>query len=273
VNVGIADDASTPAHVTAEVDTEGNDPLAQTSTSSNVAIQAGSYLDDDGVFNAVEDGAPNSGDGNGDGTADSEQDTVTSLVNPVSGNYATLETGGCSETNHDVSLAAEPTAYADDTYVYPVGLMDFSLDCDTPGGTATVTQYFYGDYDASKIVARKYDSTTHAYQTIPDAVISNVSVGGQAALKIVYDITDGSALDQDGAPNGTIIDPSGPALLVETIGSPGTTNTAISADTPNTGLIGRPAVIYYGTMLVGAALLSYGIRQRNNRRIPQTHHR
>ena len=36
---------------------------------------------------------------------------------------------------------------------------------------------------------------------------------GQQALKVVYQVTDGGALDLDGSANGTIVDPAGPARL------------------------------------------------------------
>jgi hypothetical protein len=43
--------------------------------------------DGDGVFDSIEDLAPNGGDGNGDGTPDSQQLNVTSLPNLVDGSY------------------------------------------------------------------------------------------------------------------------------------------------------------------------------------------
>jgi hypothetical protein len=168
--------------------------------------------DDDGATDAVESAAPNGGDANGDLTPDSEQTNVTSLVDPVSGKYAVLATTGC-EDNTGVTVGGEnANTKADDTYSYPAGLMNFTLGCSAPGATATVTQYYYGDYKAKNYVLRKYNNTTHAYQTVADAVLTNVIIGSQPALKIVYNITDGGALDMDGTANGVIVDPAGPAL-------------------------------------------------------------
>ena len=47
--------------------------------SNNATVTITVLAEDDGVAAAVEDGAPNGGDGNNDGIADSEQDNVASL--------------------------------------------------------------------------------------------------------------------------------------------------------------------------------------------------
>jgi len=254
VNAAVASNAPTPLVATATVDTPENASLSSEDTDS-VTILTGSYLDDDGVFNDVEAAAPNNGDGNNDGTDDSQQDNVTSLPNPVTGTYAVLQTDGCSATNSDVSLAAESANdTADGTYTYPAGLMNFTINCAAPGGTATVTQYFFGDYDVSEVVARKYNETTKTYQTIPGAIITNVTIGGEHALKIVYDITDGDDLDQDGVVNGTIVDPSGPALLVPVSAAPvSSSNNTTTTGTPDTGA-GTPG--HTGNLLVKVIFLS-----------------
>ncbi|HSX05872.1 MAG TPA: choice-of-anchor U domain-containing protein [Candidatus Saccharimonadales bacterium] len=168
--------------------------------------------DNDGATPTEEQAAPDSGDANNDGTADADQSNVTSFVNPVTNTYAVLEnTSGCQNT--DVSQQAVASlAQADGNYQYPAGLMSFKLVCSNPGMTAHINQYFYG-VDATQLVARKYDTRTHSYTTIAGAVITNVIIGGQPAVKISYDLTDGGPLDQDGTADGTIIDPSGPAVL------------------------------------------------------------
>jgi hypothetical protein len=91
-------------------------------------------------------------------------------------------------------------------------MMDFRVTCTTPGGSAIITQYYYGDYDAAQFVARKYYPSTQTYIDIPGATVSNVTIGGEQVLKIVYNIEDGGLLDDDGAANGTIVDPAGPAV-------------------------------------------------------------
>ena len=257
VDVDVADNAGTPLSSTVVATTAGNSALAQSTANHSATVQTGSYQDDDGVYNAIEGAAPNGGDGNDDGTADRLQDKVTSLLDPVSGAYAVLESSGCPGANTAVSIAPESGgASADGVYTYPAGLMNFEMDCAAPGDTATVVQYFYGSYNAAQIAARKYNAIAGTYQTIPGSVVSNVTIGGQAALKIVYQITDGGPLDQDGLADGTIIDPAGPAVLSAAVTAPTMPTTP---GTPDTGLPAASRFIYYLAGLAGLGLLSYEI--------------
>ena len=185
-------------------------------------------LDSDGIPDPVEDAGPNNGDANGDlyddgiiiTGLDSAQPNVSSLPSSVSGKYAVLQTD--CQANQSVSISPESTSSADAGYSYSAGLINFTATgC---GPTAAITQYFYGDLDASKVTARKFNSITKAYTTIPGAVLTNVTIGGQKALKIVYTIADNGPLDEDPTV-GTITDPSGPALS--------------SISVPNTGLGGE----------------------------------
>ena len=131
--------------------------------------------------------------------------------------------------------------------------MNFTLACTTPGTTATVHQYFFG-VSPTGLIARKYDPRTHGYTNLPGATLASVTIGGQQALEITYQLTDGSALDADGLTNGTIVDPSGPAVL--------------GVSVPNTGLGGlQPAASHRSagsqlwpsavTMLLGLAWIIF----------------
>ncbi len=183
--------------------------------------------DNDGVDPSVEAAAPNAGDANNDGLPDADQKDVTSLVNPVTGAYAVMDNAdGCQNTNVS-QIAASSLTTPDAAYRYPAGLMNFTLACATPGATVTVHQYFFG-VDPAGLIARKYDPRTHGYTNLPGAVLASVTIGGQQALEITYQLTDGGPLDQDGLTNGSITDPSGPAVL--------------GVSVPNTGLGGlQPA--------------------------------
>ena len=171
--------------------------------------------DSDNLSDSVEQAAPNSGDANDDGFQDSEQPNVTSLLNTITNSYSVLQTS-CS-ANTTASLSSESSDHQDTAFDYTAGL--FSFTATGCGPTATITQYFYGNLDAPKVTARKYNSTTNTYSTIPGAVITNVMIGSQIAVKIVYQVTDNGPLDED-ATIGTITDPSGPAVL--TVGVPET---------------------------------------------------
>jgi sugar lactone lactonase YvrE len=175
--------------------------------------------DNDGVLDSVEEAGPNSGDANNDGTADVDQDNVTSLVDPVTGAYAVLESpSSCS--NLSVAIAAESAnTVADSGYNYPAGLMNFTLACGTPGATVAITMYYY-NVSPTGLVTRKYNSNTNGYSAISGAVVTAVTVGGQAAAKVAYSIVDGGSLDLDETANGNIVDPTGLALSV--VGAPNT---------------------------------------------------
>lgn len=179
--------------------------------------------DGDGAINTVEEAGPNSGDANNDGTPDSEQGNVVSYINPITNKYAALEVSDAC-TIITSSIGAESSnASADAGFDYPAGLMKFNLTCDTPGFTAQISQYYF-DLDASKLIARKYNSVNHSYQAITGVSVSQVTIDSRNVAKVSYQVTDGGPLDEDGASNGTIIDPSGVASTV--------------VGTPNTGLGG-----------------------------------
>jgi hypothetical protein len=205
----------------------------------------------------VEDNAPNGGDANDDGTPDSYQTTVTSFVNPVTNHYASLATEGC-DSNSNVSIAAESqNTLQDDVFTYPAGLLNFTLHCGSAGATATITQYYY-NVDPADMVLRKYNPDTQTYTNVDGAVITAVTIGGEQATKVVYDITDGEELDQDGVANGVIIDPSGLAAVL----AASTPVTGANAGVPATGLAAGSLLTPAVSVLSGAAII-LSLRRRN----------
>jgi len=175
--------------------------------------------DGDGISDVIEDAAPNSGDGNNDGTGDSQQASVVSFVNPVTAKYITLEINSSCTLTAANSAAESANTVADSGFDYPLGLVNFTANCGTPGFAATVTQYFYGVTN-DNFVLRKYHPGTHGYSTVSGAAISQTTIGGQTVTKAVYQVTDGGILDTDGAANGTIVDPVG--LAQSSVGVPNT---------------------------------------------------
>lgn len=227
---------------------EAQDALGNTSQATRTVVVSVVVNDDDGASLSEEQASPNSGDANNDGTPDGDQKAVTSFVNPVTNTYAVLEnTSNCQNTNvsqQDVQAIAQ----LDSNYRYPAGLMNFTLVCGAPGVTARVTQYFYG-VDAARVVARKYNSITHTYSTIASAEVLNVTIGGKQAVKISYDIVDGGPLDEDGLANGTIVDPSGPAVL----------SAVSSILAPNTGVARYAVMLPVVSGMVGLGFLGSGL--------------
>jgi TolB protein len=176
--------------------------------------------DADGVPSTVEKAGPNNGDANNDGIGDYVQANVASFLNPISGKYVVAQSTCTTTTNTSVAASSQ----TDRGFLYPAGLLSFTLHCNTSGGTATVTAYFYGLSFTNSLTLRKYNSATKQYQAVPGATITNTTIGGTAATKVMYPITDGGSLDQDGTTNGVIVDPAGVAQP--------------SAAVPNTGLGG-----------------------------------
>jgi hypothetical protein len=180
--------------------------------------------DNDGAPNVTEATAPNGGDGNNDGTADSQQANVVSYVDSVTGAYAVLEVSStCSITTAN-SIAESVNNTADSGFNYPAGLMNFTVDCGTPGFTTNVTQYYY-DVSNNGFVLRKFNPNSNAYFSVPGATLVQATLGGHTVTKATYQVADGGTLDIDGQVNGIIVDPAGLALGV--VGA------------PNTGLGGR----------------------------------
>ncbi len=226
------------------LDAEVNDgyPCLQWNEENCVSENAEAGDDDnDGISSAVEDAAPNSGDANNDGTADSEQANVASYVNSVKGGYSTLAVDEeCSIENIQSVSELADGAKEDVNYEYPAGLMDFSIDCGTPGFVATISQYYYG-VDDDDFIVRKYNPTTKEYFTVADAVISFTTIDGNPVTLATYQVTDGGELDLDGEANGVIVDPAGLAQ--------------VAVGVPNTGLGQKSNLLTIVSSIIGLSLM------------------
>ncbi len=198
-------------------------PLDEWDFAGTWLVVAGNYPvlipdDADGMDRATEQAAPNAGDANDDGILDASQSNVASFPDPISGHYAVLQTSCGILFNVQIGGEAGGGS-ADVAYDYPAGLVDFVVVGCAPGATATITQYYYGSFNPATFIMRKWASA-NAYTTVPGATFTTTAIGGQAALKAVYQVTDGSSLDDDGAIDGNISDPAGPAVLA--LGVPNT---------------------------------------------------
>jgi hypothetical protein len=177
--------------------------------------------DGDGVLDSVEVAGANSGDANNDSVSDDVQGNVTNVSDPVNTKRVIVEDANQSCALSGVTVAAESgNATADAGYDYPAGMVNFTSTCGTAGFTTTITQYYYGVTD-NNYVLRKYNPTTHAYTTVTGVTKQQVTIGGQTVLKVSYSVTDGGALDTDGAANGVIADPAGLASAISAAQSGG----------------------------------------------------
>ena len=149
--------------------------------------------DGDGIPDAVEDAAPNWGDGNGDGVLDSTQSNVASLPSATSGEYVTIAApAGTSLVAVASTSVAQP---APPNVEFPADLLAFRVVGVAPGGSASVQVFM--PYDVTPDAFWKYQNG--GYVQFPDAV----AAGNVATLTL----HDGGAFDEDGVANGIIVDP------------------------------------------------------------------
>lgn len=232
-------------------------------------------LDGDSVANTIENNGPNIGDANNDGTADSQQNTVTSFVNPVTDEYVVLVVeAGCQISEASIQ---DETSFEvlDPDYSYTNGLMNFRIVCDTPGQEATVTQYYY-NVDGSSASVRKYNAVTENYTTIEAASNLNGTIAGHPVTILSYVVTDGGDLDQDGEVNGVIDDPAGlasRASLNERVDDV-TVNTvnSLADNLASTGQGQTTATIVSGTLLCLTGLTWGLIRYKPVERLFKSKH-
>ncbi|WP_348702861.1 thrombospondin type 3 repeat-containing protein, partial [Tenacibaculum sp. 190524A02b] len=204
-------------------------------------------LDSDGVDLAVENGAPNGGDGNNDGIPDGEQSSVASLP-VVGGSYVTLEITSpnmgenCNQITAVTLVNESDLASEDADYQYPFGLIDFSLACANNGETAQVKYYWYGISALDALDAyRKYGPSTAGgvdfnYRSDLIPVSQQIeTVNGTNVFTVIYNLTDDAVGDDNTEIAGVIEDPTGPAIIVDVDGD-GIGNTA-DLDDDNDGII------------------------------------
>jgi hypothetical protein len=139
----------------------------------------------------------------------------------------------CSEVSKESAAATQ-----DSNYSYPVGLINY---CFTSSQTDNqVTLVFVTDLKPEQVVLRKYNPTTKTYATVSNAVITSTTYSGQAALQVVYTVTDNGPLDLNPAV-GSITDPVGLALA--------------ETGVPNTGLPYTSAWPAIASLVGGLGLL------------------
>ena len=168
-------------------------------------------VDEDGVSDEVEDGAPNGGDGNNDGIPDRDQNNVASLPNAEDARYVTLASP--DETSlSDVRAVENPSpGDAPPGVDFPVGFFEFAVLGIAPGGNVAValllppgetidTYYKYGPTPDIP--------TNHWYEFLLDG-----TTGAEIlADRVVLHFVDGQRGDDDLTANGEVIEPGSPGL-------------------------------------------------------------
>jgi len=181
-------------------------------------------LDTDGIPMAIENAAPNSGDGNNDDILDSDQSNVVSLVTTAN-SYITLVASNRFSFN-DISVLSEAQLPPlPENVKFDLGVLDFKIVDLVPSQTVSVglilpagyipeTYYMYGPTPD--------DTNPHWYEFMDDGItgatiMGNVSITSPSGnivqrsfVQLVF--KDGARGDADLTENGTILDPGGVVL-------------------------------------------------------------
>jgi len=180
--------------------------------------------DSDGVPAAVENQAPNGGDGNNDGIPDGIQDDVASLPTFDGGAFITVVAGGGCDTLTQVAASspAGQTSPPPPDLVFPFGLVGFTLPCES----ALVDVIFH---DALTGFSDRYFKFGPATPGDPATEqwydFAGASHAGNIWTLALADNATGDATGDD----GLIIDPGGPTLPVLAVPATGHTVLALLA--------------------------------------------
>jgi len=196
-----------------------------------IPISGTASIDTDGVPVAIEDAAPNGGDGNNDGVLDSIQNNVASLPG-INGAYMTLVTSTGTMISDISVLSNDQLVTPPDSVQFNLGVLDFKLEDLSVGGTADVGVILPPGYVASTYY--KYGPTPdninpHWYEFMFDGTTGAVLIGNAVItspdgtiiernlIKLFF--KDGVRGDADLSENGVIIDPGAPVVSSGDTGS------------------------------------------------------
>lgn len=208
------------------------------------------------VYDVTESETSNVASGTtGDESPPCGQNHVDCAVSPVTGSEVVLEVdNSCDIQSAGISTESQLEVPDPAPFSYPLGVLNFVLDCGTVGYTTVVTQYYFDEGDDDYLL-RKYNPDTGSFFTVADYDLAETTVNGRQALRVSFEITDGGALDMDGVPNGIIVDPVG--LALSDVGA------------PNTGLLpGLPPAVFVASSFAGAGMLALAVFVLLRRRHP-----
>ena len=172
--------------------------------------------DHDGVGDNFENSCPNGGDSDGDGTLDSLQANVAT-IRDITGSYVTL----ISQEGTVISGATATTNPSNENSParcsFTCGFFGFTISGLTPGQSTTMTVLLHTK-DASLNTYYKYgpkpDNTgDHWYEFMYGGTTGAEIIQEENQTRIVLNLTDGAAGDDDLVADGEITD----------VGAPGTT--------------------------------------------------
>ncbi len=174
--------------------------------------------DGTGVPYAVQDAAPNNGDGNGDGIKDKLQTNVASLPSATeAGSYLTVAIGGgCGQLQSVAAVTYASVGQVDPGYEYPLELVEFNIPC----GTATVRIYYHGAAGLEGYIYRKYGPTpadwaVSIWYDMPGVTFGSKKIGKATVPYVEFVLTEAQLGDD--TPVFPIIDQGGLAAVVNPV--------------------------------------------------------
>ncbi len=193
-------------------------------------------FDNDDVLDAIEDAAPNNGDGNNDGVPDSQQPNVVSLPNAVDGSYITLvaPTGTMFRSVTTFTPESRGLPAPPPNLQFPVGLVDFRLDA-VPADTEVAVQMIVH----GAVVPQSYYKLN--YQGWVDFGYEGRTGATFAGNVITLHFVDNHRGDDD-SQLFRIHDPGGPAVLPRP---------TLLVEGPETGVRGQPLEFTFTTDMAG----------------------
>jgi len=94
--------------------------------------------DNDGAPGAIEENAPNSGDGNFDGVPDSEQTNVASYPNAINGDFVTLATSADQELANAAAKLNPAPFLSPSNFAFAEGFLEFDINSLPSGAPVTL---------------------------------------------------------------------------------------------------------------------------------------
>jgi len=167
--------------------------------------------DVDGVSDAIEDGAPNNGDGNNDGIPDKLQANVVSLRENISGSYLTLVTPAGTRLV-DVRMVDNPSpSDVLPRTTFPLGFLSFKIQGLPPGAATTLTILTPPGIQMNAY--HKYGRTPALpFNQWYRFVFDNTTGAEVGTDRVVLHFVDGQRGDDDLSADGTIVDVGALAL-------------------------------------------------------------
>lgn len=166
----------------------------------------------------------------------------TTLPNAKNGHPILLQTPDgtdltCSSTTKESGLSLQ-----DDTYDYPLGLVEFCFDTAEQNNEVSLT--FVTDLKPTQVIARKHNPDTSTFFDIPNATITQTQYHNQPALQLTYTIEDNGELDLDPI-TGQIKDPVGLALRAGGLAETGSNAAVLLYTAATIVLIGASGLARY----------------------------